>query len=142
MLQNHATCTRPVRLLVCRAEAVTAEGARGVGSRLRLARLSVLIGLLVATLLWAGYEIRSRRARRLWQRPLEVAVALVQLGAIDPSALVALRARFPALETRLNEEYHRYGGRLPRPVTFTLFGPVTVDRAPPPDPDTTLLSLA
>jgi hypothetical protein len=73
---------------------------------------------------------------------LQVAVALVQLGAVDPSAFSALRARFPVLEARLRDEYHRHGGQLPRPIDFTLFGPVTVDRAPPADPDATLLGLA
>lgn len=115
------------------------EKAQGVGSRLRLA---VLLGLLVATLSWAWHDVRSRRARTEWQRPLEVAVALVELGVVEPSALAALRARFPALEARLRDEYHRHGGQLPEPVHFTLFGPVTVDRAPPADPDSTLVSLA
>jgi hypothetical protein len=117
---------------------MSAEGARTFASRLRL---GVLLGLLAATAVWALLDVRSRRARTEWQRPLEVAVVLVELGAVDPSALVSLRARFPALETRLRDEYHRHGGQLPRPVNFTLFGPVTVDRAPPADPDTTLLSL-
>jgi len=102
----------------------------------------VLLGLLAATLAWAGYDVRSRQTRTEWQHPLEVAVALVQLGAVDPSSLSALRARFPALEARLRDEYRRHGGQLPRPIEFTLFGPVTVDRAPPADPDTTLVSLA
>ncbi|HKO51001.1 MAG TPA: hypothetical protein VJV79_25005 [Polyangiaceae bacterium] len=103
--------------------------------------MGILLGLLLATITWACLELRSRRARTEWQRPLEVAVALVQLGAVDTSALVALRARFPDLEARLSEEYHRHRGHLSKPVKFTLFGPVTVDRAPPADPDTTLLSL-
>ena len=105
-------------------------------------RLTVLVGLLGITVLWALYDMRSRRARTEWQRPVEVAVDLVELGAVDPSAVDALRARFPALEARLASEYHRYGGRLARPVQFTVFGPVTVDRAPPPDPDAALSSLA
>ncbi|HET7543529.1 MAG TPA: hypothetical protein VFK05_26835 [Polyangiaceae bacterium] len=105
-------------------------------------RLGVLLALLVLTLLWAVYEVRSRRARNEWQRPLEVAVAFVQLGAVDAEALEALRGRFPLLEKRLGDEYHRYGGRLPKPIHFTLFGPVMVDRAPPTDPSDTLLGLA
>ena len=107
MLQYHAT-----RHHALPGSDVALTGTRTVGSRVRLA---VLLGLLAATLVWAWYEVRSRRARTEWQRPLEVAVALVQLGAVDPSALVALRARFPALEARLSDEYHRYGGRLPQP---------------------------
>jgi hypothetical protein len=116
-----------------------AEGARPGGSRLRL---GLLLALLAATASWAWHEVHSRRARTEWQRPLEVSVALVELGVVDSSSVLALRARFPALETRLSDEYHRHGGQLQRPVNFTLFGPVTVDRAPPLDPDATLFSLA
>ena len=116
-----------------------AERTVRIGARIRL---WVLLALLACTLVWAGREIRSRHARTEWQRPLQVAVALVQLEPVDPSALQALRASFPALESRLGAEYHRYGGRLAEPVKFTLFGPVSVDRAPPADPDDSLVSLA
>jgi hypothetical protein len=105
-------------------------------------RLTLLLGLLATTVLWALYDIHSRRVRTEWERPVEVAVDLVELGVVDPGAIRALRARFPALEDRLAAEYHRYGGRLARPVRFTLFGPVMVDRPPPADPDATLSSLA
>ena len=60
---------------------------------------------------------------------------MVQLGAVDAGALGALRARFSDLETRLSAEHHRHGGHLSRPIRFSLFGPVSVDRAPPADPD-------
>lgn len=116
-----------------------AKRGRSFGSRVRL---GVLLGLLVATLTWAWHDVRSRRSRNDWQRPLEVAVAFVQLGPVDPGAIATLRARFPALEARLRDEYRRHGGPLPEPIRFTLFGPVTVDRGPPGDPDATLLSLA
>jgi hypothetical protein len=105
-------------------------------------RLGVLLAMLAITLVWAFREVRSRRARTEWQRPLEVAVAFVQLGVVDARALEALRGRFPLLESRLAAEYHRYGGRLSQPIHFTLFGPVIVDRGPPADPDETLLGLA
>ena len=98
--------------------------------------------MLAVTVVWAACEVRSRHARTEWQRPLEVAVALCQLGPVDSEALLALRSRFPVLETRLSEEYARHGGQLPRPIQFTVFGPVTVDRALPADPDTTFFSLA
>ncbi len=105
-------------------------------------RLVFLVGLLTLTVLWAVHDIRSRRARTEWQRPVEVAVDVVELGAVNAHAVNALRARFPALEARLAAEYHRYGGRMGRPIVFTIFGPVRVDRPPPPDPDSTLTSLA
>jgi len=105
-------------------------------------RLAVLVGLLGVTLLWAFHDMRSRLSRRNWERPVEVAVDLVELGAVDPGAVNALSTRFPALEARIASEYHRYGGSLAQPVRFTVFGPVRVDRAPPPDPDAALSSLA
>jgi hypothetical protein len=105
-------------------------------------RLAILVGLLGITVAFALLDIRSRRARTEWQRPVSVAVALVQLGPVDQSALNALNKRFRVLEARFASEYHRYGGRLERPVTFTLFGPVTVDHPPPADPDSDIPSLA
>ena len=106
-------------------------------------RLAILVGLLAITVLWALHDIYSRRARTEWERPVSVAVALVQLGPVDQSALDALRARFPALEARFASEYHRYGrGQLARPVTFTVYGPVNVDRSAPDDPDASIPSLA
>jgi len=116
-----------------------AERARTAGARLRLA---VLLGLLGATLVWAWRDVSSRRARTEWRRPLEVAVVFVQMGPVDRTAVDSLRARFPTLEARLRDEYHRHGGQLAQPIGFTLFGPVVVDRAPPADPEGTLLSLA
>jgi hypothetical protein len=105
-------------------------------------RLLILLGLFAITVLFALHDIYSRRARTEWQRPVSVAIALVQLGPVDQVALNALSARFPALEARLAAEYHRYGGGLERPITFTLFGPVSVDRTAPSDPNSDLPSLA
>jgi hypothetical protein len=101
-----------------------------------------LVAILVATLLWAWRDIRSRRARIEWRRPVQVSVALVELSPVNNASLMALRAGFPALELRLAAEYHRFGGSLPRPVAFSIFGPVLVDRPPPPDPEGSLVSLA
>ncbi|HTA88034.1 MAG TPA: hypothetical protein VK745_00610 [Polyangiaceae bacterium] len=105
-------------------------------------RLAILVGLLALTVLWALHDIYSRRARTEWERPVSVAVALVQLGPVDQAGLDALHARFSALETRFASEYHRYGGQLARPITFTVYGPVNVDRTAPADPDGSIPSLA
>jgi len=105
-------------------------------------RVGILLGLLTVTVLFALHDIASRRARTQWERPVSVAVALVQLGPVDQAALGALGGRFQTLEARLAHEYHRYGGSLERPVTFTLYGPVSADRAPPADPDSDVPSLA
>jgi len=120
---------------------MTARRARSSGIASRF-RLWALIALLAGTLLWAWRDIRARKERTEWQRPVEVSVALVEFGQVDRPSLSALRDRFPALERRLAEEYHRFGGTLSRPVAFTIFGPVSVDRPPPADPDRGLVSLA
>jgi len=105
-------------------------------------RVAILMSLLAATVLFALHDIHARRERTRWERPVTVSVALVQLGPVDQNALNALNGRFHELEARLAAEYHRYGGRLEHPVTFTLFGPVNADRGAPPDPDSDVLSLA
>jgi hypothetical protein len=92
--------------------------------------------------LWALHDIYSRRARTEWEHPVSVAVALVELGPVDHATLNTLGPRFRVLEARLASEYHRYGGHLAQPVTFTLFGPVSADRGPPADPDSDIPSLA
>jgi len=105
-------------------------------------RIAILMSLLAATVLYAWHDVRARHERTQWQRPVNVSVALVQLGPVDQKALNALNGRFHALEARLAAEYHRYGGHLEHPVTFTLFGPVSADRGAPPDPDSDVFSLA
>ena len=116
-----------------------AERTARLGARVRL---WALLTLLAGTLLYAWHEVRSRRARTEWQRPVQVAVALVELDEVEPAAVAALRGRVPALEARLAAEYHRYGGSLERPISCTVFGLVSVDRAPPADPDDSITSLA
>jgi hypothetical protein len=105
-------------------------------------RFWILLAVLAGTVLWAWHDIRAREERTEWQRPIRVSVALVEFGQVDRPALAALRASFPALERRLAAEYRRFGGTLARPVAFTIFGPVSVDRPPPADPDESIASLA
>src|SRR5258708_34208783 len=85
-------------------------------------RLMILVGMLALTVLWAVNDIHSRHARTQWERPVSVAIALVQLGPVDQAALKARSSRFPPLEDRLAAEYHGYGGPLAHPAPFTLYG--------------------
>jgi hypothetical protein len=105
-------------------------------------RLAILVGLLGLTVLWAMHDIYSRRERTEWERPLSIAVALVQLGPVDQAALNLLNAQFHALEIRLASEYRRYGGHMARPVIFTLYGPVNIDKPAPAAPEADIPSLA
>jgi hypothetical protein len=105
-------------------------------------RLAFLVSALGVTALWAAHDISSRKARTEWERPLSVAIVVVQSNPVDAAALRALTERTSALETRLASEFRRYGGRLEHPVSFTPFGPVHGADAPPDDPAPGVLALA
>jgi hypothetical protein len=86
-------------------------------------RVGVLLALLAAVIIYAARDHRSRQARRAWQRPLEIALVLLERGALDPGALEQFEARTAALELTLEREFRRYGGDFP-PIRFRRFGPV------------------
>lgn len=112
----------------------------GVTSRARprrarhfyLARVAVLLTVLAIVIVYAIGDYTGRRARRAWQRPLDVALVLLARDALDADALAAFEERVPALERALEREFSRYGG-LFRPIRFHQFGPVP-ERTPPPRP--------
>jgi hypothetical protein len=87
-------------------------------------RVAVLLTVLLIVVLYAWSNIRSRRARNDWARPLNVVIVLVADGAVDPAAIESMRARVPVLEARLADELHRYRGTPARPFYFVLRGPV------------------
>jgi len=95
------------------------------------ARVSVLLAILAGVLLWAWRDVRSRRERTTWERPLSVALILVRQGPIDDAAVAAFRARVPALEIRLTAERQRYRPRAMHPFVFTVVGPVDVVESAP-----------
>lgn len=97
------------------------------------ARVAVLLAVLGVVVLYAWANIRSRRARNEWTRPLNVAMVLVRDGPVDPAAIEAMRARVPALDERLAGELHRYRAAPERPFYFVLRGPVEL-REPLPTP--------
>lgn len=93
---------------------------RQVFFRIRVAFLSlVLLGVLA----YAAQDYAARRARRAWERPLHVALVLLERDTLDPFALRLFEERVSALEDVLEREYRRHGG-LFRPIRFWLFGPV------------------
>jgi hypothetical protein len=96
-------------------------------------RVAVLLSVLLVVVLYAWSNIRSRRARNDWTRPLNVVIVLVRDGAVDPAAIEAMRARVPILEARLADELHRYRATPDRPFYFVLRGPVDL-RTPLPVP--------
>lgn len=98
--------------------------------RIRVGVLLVVLGFVLA---YAARDYSTRRARRDWQHPLDVALILLARGALDPAALAAFEARIPALERALEGEFRRYGGNF-RPFRFRRFGPVP-ERVSPPSAD-------
>jgi hypothetical protein len=106
-------------------------------------RLALLGGALALTLLFAAHDVWSRRERTAWKRPLEVAICIAELEPVGDAAMQVLSARVPVLEDRLTSELHRYRASPAQAVHVSVFGPVSVDRGPPPDPaGSELLELA
>jgi len=94
-------------------------------------RVAFLLVVLVGVALWAWRDVRSRRARNSWDRPLSVALVLVRRGPIGGDAAGAFGARVPELDARLADEYRRYFPGAPHPFAFAFVGPVDASESPP-----------
>jgi hypothetical protein len=103
-----------------------------VSRRFYYARVSVLSLILLGVLGYAARDHVRRSARRDWQRPLQIALVLLEEGEVDPGALGLLEERVGLLEEALEQEFARYGGTF-RPIRFWQFGPVP-EPGPPPTP--------
>lgn len=96
--------------------------------RLRVALWGIVL-LGVAS--WGAHDWSARRARTSWQRPLRVALVLVEREPMPPATLALLTSRIFELEHRLEEEYTRYTGRTGRPIEIVVRGSGTVETPPP-----------
>jgi hypothetical protein len=105
-------------------------------------RVSILLSILIAVLIWAGCDIQKRRARNQWIDTLEVALILVRKDNVDEGAVEMLKRRAGALEERLAAEFHRRNPDAPKPFHFVVKGPVDLRRAPPRQPSEGLFDLA
>jgi hypothetical protein len=105
-------------------------------------RVSILLSILVAVLIWAGCDIQRRRARNQWVDTLEVALIVVRNDKVDEGAIEMLKTRVVALEERLAGEFHRRNPDAPKPFHFVVKGPVDLRRAPPHQPLEGLFDLA
>jgi hypothetical protein len=103
-----------------------------VSRRFYYVRVGVLSLVLVGLLVYAARDRLQRNARREWQRPLSVALVLLQSGEVDPAALELLQQRVEPLEAVLEAEFARHGGDF-RPIVFQQFGPVP-EASPVPVP--------
>ena len=82
-------------------------------------------------MLWAGNDWWRRRERRAWQRPLRVALVVVEREPVAPATLAALSSRALDLERRLGQEYQRHGGQGVTPFSIVVEGPVAASTDPP-----------
>ena len=98
-------------------------------------RIALLALLLVCVLAYAARDRSVRAERTQWKRPVEVAVVVVRVGAVDEGAVGQLRARTPALERALEQQFMRYRGGLERPIRFGVLGPVDAGEPPVPASD-------
>ncbi len=110
-------------------EAKSDGGKKGRGLFFRI-RVAILLAILAFVLLYAWTDVRKRRARNEWKRPLVVAFVLVREGPVSDASVERLRARVPVLEQRLAEEMARYRETTAPPFKFQVLGPV--DGLPPP----------
>jgi hypothetical protein len=111
-------------------DGVTSQARADRARQFYLARVTVLLTVLASVIIYAVRDHSARSARRAWQRPLEIALVLLERGALDPDALASFEARVPALEQALEDEFRRYGGAF-RPIRFARFGPVPEREAAP-----------
>jgi len=105
-------------------------------------RVSILLTILIAVLIWAGCDIQRRRARNQWVDTLNVGLILVQKDNVDEGAVELLKRRTIALEERLADEFHRRNPDAPKPFHFVVRGPVDLRGAPPRQPSEGLFDLA
>jgi hypothetical protein len=90
--------------------------------------------VLFVVALYAVRDVWSRRARKDWNRTLDVAVVVVHVegtAQVDPEATRALGERAMVLEDRLRAESERYHASAPSPFRIRVHGPVEVASAPP-----------
>lgn len=101
-------------------------------------RVAALLAVFVGVLIYAWHDIASRSRRTHYDKPLEVAIVLLEpsdrTAAFEP-ALVSMQRRVRALEDRLNGEFARYRPDGQARLSLSLYGPV-VSGPPPSAPST------
>jgi hypothetical protein len=116
-------------------EAEAAQRKKKLKRRFFLIRVSILLFILFVVVLYALRDLHSRRARKDWDKTLDVAVVLLHVNgttAVDPEAIRLLKDRSDSLEQRLATEAQRHRGpSAMKPFRVKVFGPVETTEAPP-----------
>jgi len=109
-------------------------------------RVAILLSILFVVVLYAVRDLRSRRARKDWDRTLDIAIVLIHVegsAAVDADAIRALNDRKDALEQRLASEARRHNPKIiGTPFRLRVFGPINVSTAPPSPPSDSPVDLA
>jgi hypothetical protein len=113
--------------------------SRGAGAFFGV-RVTILLVILAFVVLWAWRDVRRRRGRTSWDRPL--AIVLVRRTPLESTAVTAFQERVEALDSRLADERRRYDPHALRPFMLTFVGPVDDEQPPPKPPGETLLDAA
>lgn len=106
------------------------------------ARVTILLLVLSGVLLWAGNDWWRRRQRGEWEKPLRVALVLVEREPIPDATMQALASRSLELERRLGQEFSRYRESDAPPFSIVVKGPVTATADPPRAMDEDWVGLA
>lgn len=111
--------------------------------RARKARVALAGLALLVAIVW-GLETRARRlARRTWQRPLHVAVVLLERDAISAKAADEFLKQANSAIDFLAQQRKRYGSQSEEPVWLHTFGPLSHRRdLPDPPLDDSMLGRA
>jgi hypothetical protein len=94
-------------------------------------RLTVLMLLFLAVAAWAWNDIRERRERNSWVRPLHVGFVLLRAGPVSDQTSEMLRARMADLQTHLEQEFQRWRQTTQVPFIFSVYGPLDISVPPP-----------
>jgi hypothetical protein len=94
-------------------------------------RLALLMAAFLAVVAWAWNDIRERRERNAWVRPLHVGFVLLRTGSVNDATIDKLRLRMTDLQTHLSHEFQRWRSVEQEPFIFSVYGPLDVATPPP-----------
>jgi hypothetical protein len=80
---------------------------------------------------WAWNDMRERRERNAWVRPLHVGFVLLRAGPVSDQTSDMLRARMADLQTHLEHEFQRWRQTTQVPFVFSVYGPLDITTPPP-----------
>lgn len=94
-------------------------------------RLALLMTVFLGVAGWAWNDMRERRERNAWVRPLHVGFVLLRTGPVSDQTSDMLRARMSDLQTHLEQEFQRWRQTTQVPFIFSVYGPLDITTPPP-----------